>query len=100
MKIMTFLAGPRVNISPPSAPSFPSYFKIAHGFLQSRLLQFAVFVRQKAPWHKPGVRNRGRNHSAADHGGGQMRVLPLVDDAMVQSEQRGNRPEGKARGHH
>ena len=50
--------------------------------------------------HEPSIRDGRWDYRAADHGGHQVRILGLVDDAVVQPKQRRNRPERQPRGHH
>lgn len=66
----------------------------------SGFLRFAPLFRQQMPRQEPGVGDCRGDHRAADHSRDEVRVLVLIDDAVVQAEQRRNRTESESSSHH
>jgi len=57
-------------------------------------------VGKEMPGQKERVGNHGWNDGAGDDRTHDVRILLLVDDLMIQAEERGDGAEGEAGGHH
>jgi enolase len=66
-------------IAPVGAPSFAEALRAASETFHS--------LRQQVSRHEPGVGDHSRNHGAADHRSDQMRILGLINDAVIKSEE-------------
>src|SRR5262245_12961598 len=77
-------------LRPPSDPSLATAM---------RLNMSDLLLHRADLWQEPPLRDHRRHHRARNHRDEQDRLLPLVDDVVGQTRERGDRSERQARRH-